>query len=94
MCDACSEFLQLLASCKLWFLVIFSAHDKVSITISGHSIKRHVFCLYFTVTNTIFILDEAKICNDDNEQPPLTQRDVDVVFIYIQTWPNRYVHFL
>lgn len=37
----------------------------------------------------IFISDEAKICNDENEQPPLTQKDVHVVFIYIQTWPNR-----
>lgn len=45
----------------------------------------------FTIVYNIYVSDEAKICNDDNEQPPLTQRDVDVVFIYIQTWPNRWV---
>ncbi|XP_018562913.1 ubiquitin carboxyl-terminal hydrolase 34 [Anoplophora glabripennis] len=47
MCDACSDFLQLLVSY------------------------------------------EAQVCRDTNEQPTLTKRDVDIVFIYVQTWPAR-----
>ncbi|CAH0550563.1 unnamed protein product [Brassicogethes aeneus] len=47
MCDACSDFLQLLVSY------------------------------------------ESQVCRDTNEQPSLSDRDVDTVFVYIQTWPSR-----
>lgn len=89
MCDACSDFLQLLASCKLRFHII-SFSNKIVTTFLFNPVKNHVsYAQFFCCNNTFFISDEAKICNDDNEQPPLTQRDVHVVFVYIQTWPNR-----
>ncbi|CAH1163705.1 unnamed protein product [Phaedon cochleariae] len=47
MCDACSDFLQLLVSY------------------------------------------ESQFCRETNEQPILTNRDVDAVFVYVQTWPTR-----
>uniref|UniRef100_A0A6P7F8D8 ubiquitinyl hydrolase 1 n=1 Tax=Diabrotica virgifera virgifera TaxID=50390 RepID=A0A6P7F8D8_DIAVI len=47
MCDACSDFLQLLVSY------------------------------------------EAQFCTETTEQPILTGRDVDTVFVYVQTWPAR-----
>ncbi|XP_074042316.1 ubiquitinyl hydrolase 1 puf isoform X2 [Leptinotarsa decemlineata] len=47
MCDACSDFLQLLISY------------------------------------------EPQFCRETNEQPILTNRDVDIVYVYVQTWPTR-----
>uniref|UniRef100_A0AAR5QD97 ubiquitinyl hydrolase 1 n=1 Tax=Dendroctonus ponderosae TaxID=77166 RepID=A0AAR5QD97_DENPD len=32
---------------------------------------------------------EAQVCRDPTEQPILTLRDINTVFVYVQTWPAR-----
>jgi ubiquitin carboxyl-terminal hydrolase 34 len=47
MCDACSDFVQLLVSY------------------------------------------EAQVCRESSEQPTLNKHEIDVIYVYVQTWPAR-----
>lgn len=46
--------------------------------------------LAFILMSIVFIIsDEAQVCRDPTEQPILTLRDINTVFVYVQTWPAR-----